>query len=84
MIEVGAAMALKKPVFYLNDDFRFQINQPGGVARLPGNLMLFAHVTEDTWQRYYYTSIEELSSHEKGLYKWLTHSKMTVAEIVAA
>lgn len=65
MIEVGAAMALNKPVFYLNDDFRYKANNTG---QLPLNLMLFTHTTADTWDRYYYTSIEDLSSPGKALF----------------
>lgn len=81
MIEVGIAMALKKPVFYLNDDFRYHI--AATAQRLPVNLMLFAHANAQTWQRYYYTSIEELLCRDKGLHKWMTHSKKTVADVVA-
>ena len=81
MIEVGMALALKKPVFYLNDDFRYQIDPAS--TKLPVNLMLFAHATAKTWQRYYYTSIEDLSSQEKGLCKWIQHSQKTVAEAIA-
>ena len=81
MIEVGAAMALKKPVFYLNDDFRYKVDAT--IPRLPVNLMLFAHASEQTWQRYYYTSVEELSCRNKGLHKWMVHSRKTVADVVA-
>ena len=66
MIEVGMAMAWNKPVFYLNDDFRFQ---PNGEV-LPMNLMLFTHTTANTWQEYYYTSIDSLADHDKALYKF--------------
>ena len=69
MVEVGAAIALNKPVFYLNDDFRYKTN----VGALPVNLMLFTHTTAETWDRYYYTSIEELSSPEKGLVNLLNN-----------
>lgn len=64
MIEVGAAIALNKPVFYFNDDFRYKAN----TETLPLNLMLFTHTTSETWKQYYYTSIEELSSPDKGLF----------------
>lgn len=81
MIEVGMAMALNKPVFYLNDDFRYQIS--AATPRLPVNLMLFAHTSAQLWQRYYYMSVDELTSHDKGLHKWMTHHKKTVADVVA-
>lgn len=68
MIEVGMAMALGKPVFYMNDDFRFR---PNGHT-LPMNLMLFAHSNAREWEQYYYTSIDELRDPFKGLIKWAT------------
>ncbi len=80
MIEVGAAMALKKPVFYINDDFRYKIKE----ENLPVNLMLFTHTTTETWERYYYTSIEELSSPTKGLAKWIAHLRKNVEDIIAS
>jgi len=69
MIEVGIAMALKKPVFYLNDDFRFR---PNGRC-LPMNLMLFSHARPNTWEQYYYTSLDSLRDPQKALHKWITH-----------
>lgn len=70
MIEVGAAMVLNKPVFYFNDDFRYKTN----TEALPLNLMLFTHTTVETWDRYYYTSIEDLSSPNKALFNLISQS----------
>lgn len=70
MIEVGMAMAWNKPVFYLNDDFRFE---PNGRV-LPMNLMLFTNTTANTWQEYYYTSLSSLSDPKKAMCKLLHHA----------
>ncbi len=78
MIEVGMAMAWGKPVFYLNDDFRFR---PDCTA-LPMNLMLFAKMTPQTWQQFYYTSIESLRNQNKALHKWITHVNRDVNALV--
>jgi len=79
MIEVGMAIAWNKPVFYLNDDFRYR---PTNTA-LPMNLMLFARMTPETWEQYYYTSIESLSDPSKALYKWFIHINCDVNSILA-
>lgn len=69
MVEVGMAIALHKPVLYLNDDVRFR---PNGRC-LPMNLMLFCHARPNTWDRYYYTSIDGLRDPQKALHTWITH-----------
>lgn len=78
MIEVGMAMAWGKPVFYLNDDFRYKPK----CNELPMNLMLFAKMTPDTWQLFYYTSIESLKNQNMALHKWITHVKRDVNALV--
>lgn len=78
MVEVGMAMAWGKPVFYLNDDFRYR---PRG-GQLPMNLMLFYHTSEDTWRQYYYTSVDEIRDPHKALHKWITHSKRDLERII--
>ena len=67
MVELGMAIALKKAVFLFRDDFRRCTDS----EQYPLNLMLFASLPEDSWQDYYYTSIEEISSPEKALVQWL-------------
>jgi nucleoside 2-deoxyribosyltransferase len=78
MIEVGMALAWGKPVFYLNDDFRYI---PRG-GQLPMNLMLFYHTSKDTWRQYYYTSLDEMRDPEKGLYKWIAHIDRNIEGIL--
>lgn len=66
MVEVGLALAWGKPVFLLNDDFRYGT----GGETLPMNLMLFAGMAADTWKDFYYTSVEELADPERALARW--------------
>ncbi|HEY9703324.1 MAG TPA: nucleoside 2-deoxyribosyltransferase [Allocoleopsis sp.] len=67
MIELGVAIALKKAVFLFRDDFRKCTDSES----YPLNLMLFASLPELNWQDYFYTSVEEIKSEQKALYKWL-------------
>lgn len=67
MVELGIAIALKKPIFLFRDDFR----QCTDSQQYPLNLMLFAGLPAVGWEAYYYTSIEEISDPEKALYQWL-------------
>lgn len=76
MIEVGMAMAWGKPVFYLNDDFRYVPK----CSQLPMNLMMFYHTSEDTWTQYYYTSLESMRDPEKALHRWGTRAKRNSIE----
>ena len=66
MIELGIAIALKKPTFLFRDDFR----QYHDSKEYPLNLMLFTGMPKDNWQDYYYTSITELIDPNKALIKW--------------
>ena len=70
MIEVGMAMALFKPVFILNDDFRFH-----NLTHFPMNLMLFGGMPLEEWKSYYYTSLESLSNPDMALGKWIESQK---------
>ena len=79
MIEVGMAMAMKKPVFYLNDDFRYRPRE----CALPANLMLFTHTNAQTWQQYYYTSIDTLQDPTMALHKWITHVTQGVNSVLS-
>ena len=67
MVELGMAIALRKAVFLFRDDFRRCTDS----EQYPLNLMLFASLPEASWQDYYYTSIEEISSPDKALVQWL-------------
>ena len=67
MIELGAAIALGKKTFLFRDDFRRCTDS----ENYPLNLMLFTGLPEAGWEQYYYTSIDEVSSTEKALVKWI-------------
>jgi nucleoside 2-deoxyribosyltransferase len=67
MVELGMAIALKKPVFLFRDDFRRCTDS----EEYPLNLMLFASLPEVGWQHYFYDSVEEIGNPEKALALWL-------------
>jgi nucleoside 2-deoxyribosyltransferase len=66
-IEVGAGIALGKPIFLFRDDFRSCCDS----GKYPLNLMWFTGHRLNNWQDYYYTSVKELSDPNKQLAKWL-------------
>ena len=66
MVELGMAIALGKPTFLFQDDFRRATDS----ERYPLNLMLFTGPPEEGWQDYYYTSVEEIISPGKALARW--------------
>ena len=68
MVELGAAIALKKPTFLFRDDFRRCTDS----ERYPLNLMLFTGLPEVEWEDWFYTSLDELSDPDKALARWLT------------
>ena len=67
MVELGAAIALGKPTFLFRDDFRKCTDSED----YPLNLMLFAGLPAKNWKNYFFTSIEEISSPNKALVRWL-------------
>lgn len=67
MVELGVAIALKKPIFLFRDDFRRCTDS----EEYPLNLMVFAGLPEQGWQDYFYKSVEEIVSPAKALYQWL-------------
>ena len=67
MVELGVAIALGKPTFLFRDDFRKCTDSD----EYPLNLMLFLGIPSDSWDDYYYSSLDELSSKKKAIYKWL-------------
>ena len=67
MIELGAAIALKKPTFLFRDDFRRSSDSDD----YPLNLMIFAGLPANGWENYYYKTIEEIKDPKKELYQWL-------------
>ena len=66
MVELGMAIALKKPTFLFRDDFRRVTDS----EEYPLNLMLFTGMPEQGWQDHYYTSVEEITSAGKALARW--------------
>ena len=67
MVELGVAIALGKPTFLFRDDFRKCTDSD----EYPLNLMIFTGIPYDSWTDYYYSSLEELDSKSKAIYKWL-------------
>ncbi len=67
MVELGVAIALKKPTFLFRDDFRRCTDSES----YPLNLMVFTGLPEHHWQTYYYTSLNEIPDPNKALVRWL-------------
>ncbi len=67
MVELGVAIALEKPTFLFRDDFRKCTDSD----EYPLNLMIFLGVPRDSWNDYYYSSLDELDCRNKAIYKWL-------------
>ena len=66
MVELGMAIALGKQTFLFRDDFRRATDS----ETYPLNLMLFTGMPKEGWQDFYYTSVEEIASPDKGLARW--------------
>ena len=60
------------------------IHRIRGNNKCTSNLMLFAHVTHETWEQCYYTSIDSLSSQDKALHRWISHVNCDVNSILVA
>ena len=67
MVELGVAIALGKPTFLFRDDFRKCTDSD----EYPLNLMLFIGIPCESWTDYYYSSLDEVDSKSKAIYKWL-------------
>ena len=66
MVELGIAIALGKPIFLFRDDYR----RVADSEKYPLNLMVFTGLPELGWERYYFTSINDISSPDKALVDW--------------
>lgn len=66
MLELGAAIALVKPVFLYRDDFR----RCSDSEDYPLNLMVFSGLPQHGWQDYLYGAMEELGDPGKALLRW--------------
>ncbi len=67
MVELGLAIAWEKPVFLFRDDFRRCTDS----EQYPLNLMLFMSLPENSWQDYWFTSVEQITDPNKALVPWL-------------
>ena len=67
MVELGMAIALRKPVFLFRDDWRRSTD----CEEYPLNLMIFTGLPEFGWQAHYYRSIDGIPDPDKALVKWL-------------
>ena len=66
MIELGIAIALKKDIFLFRDDFRSCADS----NQYPLNLMLFTGLPRDNWEKYYFKSLQDIKSEDKGFVEW--------------
>ncbi len=67
MVELGVAIALKKPTFLFRDDFRRCTDS----TDYPLNLMIFSGLPAIGWEDYFYTSIDEIGNKDKALFRWV-------------
>ena len=66
MIELGIAIALEKEIFLFRDDFR----NCSDTNQYPLNLMLFLGLPRDSWEKYYFESLEDIKSTHKSFVEW--------------
>ena len=71
MIELGIGIALKKKIFLFRDDFR----NCSDSNQYPLNLMLFLGLPKDNWKKYYFESIQDIMSNQKGFVEWVKNSE---------
>lgn len=67
MVELGMAIAWGKPTFLFRDDFR----RCTDCEDYPLNLMLYTGLPKRGWQRYWFTSVEQIADPQKALVPWL-------------
>tara|TARA_B100000965_G_scaffold313877_1_gene273886 strand:+ start:589 stop:1053 length:465 start_codon:yes stop_codon:yes gene_type:complete len=67
MVELGIAIALGKPTFLFRDDFRKCTDSND----YPLNLMIFLGIPYNSWNDYFYRSLDEIDSHNKAIYQWM-------------
>ena len=67
MLELGIAIALGKPTFLFRDDFRKCTDSND----YPLNLMIFLGIPYNSWNDYFYRSLDEIDSHNKAIYQWM-------------
>ena len=70
MLELGVAIALRKPTFLFRDDSRHCADRAD--STYPVNLMAFTGLPQIAWEAYYYTSLDDLSDPARPLAIWLS------------
>jgi len=66
MIDLGIAIALKKDIFLIRDDFR----NCSDSDQYPLNLMLFLGLPKNNWENYYFESLQDIKSNKKRFVEW--------------
>ncbi len=67
MVELGIAIALKKEIFLFRDDFR----NCSDSNQYPLNLMLFVGLPKESWSRYYFQTLDDITSPKKNFLNWV-------------
>ena len=68
-VELGVAIALGKPTFLFRDDFR----KCADSNTFPCNLILYAGLPKEGWERYLYDSIDSIADPQKALSIWIAN-----------
>ena len=78
MVELGAAIALRKATFLFRDDFRTCT----ATEEYPLNLMLFAGLPQTGWRDYYYEDITQLGDAGKAFARWVAGEDVRPAALI--
>ena len=65
-IQLGMAIAMRKPTFLFRDDVRRGAEH----GDYPLNFMLFTGMPPEGWRDYYYTTLNEITAPLKALARW--------------
>ena len=76
MVEVGMAIAWRKPVFFFRDDFR----RCSDSDVYPLNLMIFSGYAAEGWRWCWYGSLADLADPFRGLVRWLDGEDIVLVE----
>ena len=77
MVEIGFAIAWRKPLFLFRDDFRRCTDSDD----YPLNLMLFTGYSAEGWRDCWYDSVAGLADPGKGLVRWLRGGELVDGEV---
>lgn len=72
VVELGMAIAWKKPIFLFRDDFRTCTDS----SSYPLNLMLFTGLPKIGWRTHWYESVKEIANPDKALVQWVNSDKL--------